>query len=138
MLNEAVEVLKKHPTIRIEVVGHQWWWEYIYESYDGRPLNFITANELHIPASDDTTTRPVYLTLKSADVCHSFWVPRLGGKLDAIPGRTNVLRLQADNPGVYRGQCAEFCGMHHATMQFTVEAHAPDDFTLWLEAQQND
>ena len=69
----------------VTVIGHQWWWEYVYESYDGRPLGFITANELHMPVSDGDIARPVYLTLKSADVCHSFWVPRLAGKVDLIP-----------------------------------------------------
>jgi len=112
--------------MRIEVIGHQWWWEVRYPD-----TNIVLSNEIHIPANT-----PIDIHLTTADVIHGFWVPRLGGKLDAIPGRTNVLRLQADNPGVYRGQCAEFCGMHHATMQFTVEAHAPENFTLWLEAQQ--
>ena len=78
----------------VTVIGHQWWWEYVYESYDGRTLGFVTANELHMPVSDDDTPRPVYLTLKSADVCHSYWVPRLGGKVDLIPGRVNSLMLQ--------------------------------------------
>ncbi len=108
--------------LRIEVTGHQWWWEIRY------PDSGITLrNEIHIPANT-----PVDIHLTTADVIHAFWVPRLGGKLDAIPGRTNILRLQADEPGVYRGQCAEFCGLHHAHMQFTVEAHAPQDFSAWL------
>lgn len=108
--------------LRIDVRGHQWWWEIHY------PDRGITLrNELHIPVNT-----PVDIHLTTADVIHAFWVPRLGGKLDAIPGRTNILRLQADQPGVYRGQCAEFCGLHHAHMQFTVEAHAPEDFSGWL------
>ena len=73
----------------VTVIGHQWWWEYVYESYDGRSLGFVTANELHMPVSDGDIARPVYLTLKSADVCHSYWVPRLAGKVDLIPGRVN-------------------------------------------------
>lgn len=109
--------------LRIEVTGHQWWWEIRY------PNSGITLkNALHIPAG-----RPVDVYLTSADVIHSFWVPRLAGKLDAIPGRTNVLRLEADEAGVYRGQCAEFCGLHHAHMQFTVQAHAIADFDNWIE-----
>ena len=87
----------------VTVIGHQWWWEYVYESYDGRQLGFITANELHVPASDGDTARPVYLTLKSADVCHSFWVPRLGGKIDLIPGRINSLWFETQEPGLYLG-----------------------------------
>ncbi len=78
----------------VTVIGHQWWWEYIYDKYDGQDLGIITANELHIPAGEDGVPRPVYLTLKSADVCHSFWVPRLAGKTDLIPGRTNHLWFQ--------------------------------------------
>lgn len=109
--------------LRIDVTGHQWWWEIRY------PDTGITLKDkLHIP-----TGIPVDVHITSADVIHSFWVPRLGGKLDAIPGRTNVLRIIADKPGVYRGQCAEFCGLHHAHMKFTVEAHSVENFTTWLE-----
>ena len=111
----------------IEVTGHQWWWEVRY------PDTGITLrNELHIPVG-----QPVNIHLTTADVIHAFWVPRLGGKLDAIPGRTNVLRLQADRPGSYRGQCAEFCGMNHAHMQFTVEAHPTEAFDQWLETYRD-
>lgn len=106
------------PPLRIEVTGHMWWWEVHYPDHDVE-----LRNVLHIPAG-----KPVDLHLTSADVIHSFWVPRLGGKLDMIPGRTNVLRLQADAPGSYRGQCAEFCGIGHAHMQFEVQAHEPDGF----------
>jgi len=113
---------------RIEVTGHQWWWEVHYPD-----TGIQLQNEIHMPAGV-----PVDLHLRSNDVIHSFWVPRLGGKLDMIPGRTNVLRLEADEPGIYRGQCAEFCGLNHAFMQFTLEAHAPDDFQTWYEeAQRN-
>ena len=114
--------------LRIDVTGHQWWWEVHYPDTGVR-----LEDELHIPAGV-----PVDLHLTSADVIHSFWVPRLGGKLDMIPGRTNVLRLQADEPGTYRGQCAEFCGLMHARMNFTVEAHAPDAFEAWLEDARPD
>jgi cytochrome c oxidase subunit 2 len=110
--------------LRIEVTGHQWWWQVEYPQ-QGVELR----NELHIPAG-----QPVDLHLTSNDVIHSFWVPRLGGKLDMLPGRTNVLRLQAHEPGIYHGQCAEFCGTGHAHMQFTVHAHAPADFAAWLES----
>jgi cytochrome c oxidase subunit 2 len=121
--------------VRVTVVGHQWWWEYRYESYDGRELGFVTANELHIPVGDPDTPRPVYLTLLSADVCHSFWVPRLGGKTDLIPGRTNDMWLQTDTPGVYHGQCAEYCGTQHANMLIRVVAESPEDFERWLAAE---
>src|SRR5262245_14769407 len=82
------------PALFVTVVGHQWWWEYQYDTYDGKRLDFIAANELHVPASEAGVDRPVYLKLKSADVCHSFWVPRLAGKTDLIPGRVNSLWFQ--------------------------------------------
>ena len=89
-----------------------------------------TANQIHIP-----TGRPVYLALSSTDVIHSFWVPQLGGKMDMLPGRTQHLLLSADRPGVYRGQCAEFCGEQHAQMALHVVAEPPDTFAAWLAAQ---
>ena len=114
--------------LRIDVTGHQWWWQV---QYPGQGIEL--RDELHIPAG-----QPVDLHLTSNDVIHSFWVPRLGGKLDMLPGRTNVLRLTADEPGTYHGQCAEFCGTAHAHMKFTVHAHAADDFAAWLEGAGND
>jgi len=110
--------------LRIDVTGHRWWWEV---SYPGR--NIALRDEIHIPAG-----KPVDLHLTSADVVHSFWVPRLGGKLDMLPGRSHVLRLEADEPGVFHGQCAEFCGLHHAHMKFTVTAYAGEEFDAWLKA----
>ncbi len=114
------------------MIGHQWWWEYVYESYDGKKLGFITANELHIPASESGVARPVYLALKSADVCHSFWVPRLAGKVNLIPGHTNSLWFQTERTGLYLGQCAEFCGTQHANMLLRVVVDSPGDFDRWL------
>lgn len=109
--------------LRIEVTARQWQWDVRY------PASGIeTVDTLHIPAGV-----PVDVHLRSADVIHSFWVPQLAGKLDAIPGRTNVLRLQADAPGVYRGQCLEYCGLEHAHMQFTVEAHTQEEFNRRME-----
>jgi cytochrome c oxidase subunit 2 len=118
------------------VIGHQWWWEYIYEKYDGQDLGFVTANELHIPAGEGGVPRPVYLTLKSADVCHSFWVPRLAGKTDLIPGRTNSLWFQTSQQGLFLGQCAEYCGTQHAHMLLRVNVDSPADFRRWLDNQQ--
>lgn len=110
-------------TVRIQVTGHQWWWEVSYPDHD-----IQLRDEVHIPAGV-----PVDIHIRSEDVIHSFWVPRLGGKLDAMPGRDNVMRLQADEPGTYRGVCAEFCGLGHAHMAFTLEAHEPEAFEAWLE-----
>jgi cytochrome c oxidase subunit 2 len=119
----------------VTVIGHQWWWEYIYDKYDGQDLSFVTANELHVPAGEDGVPRPVYLTLKSADVCHSFWVPRLAGKTDLIPGRTNQMWFQTDQPGLFLGQCAEYCGTQHAHMLLRVNVDAREEFQNWLENQ---
>lgn len=121
--------------LNVTVVGRQWWWEYRYQSYDGRKLTFITANELHIPASDSEHTRPTRLLLESADVVHSFWIPRLEGKVDLIPGRTNELWLQTDATGLFLGQCAEYCGTQHAHMLLRVVVDTPEDFNSWLAAQ---
>jgi cytochrome c oxidase subunit 2 len=123
-------------TLFVTVVGRQWWWEYNYDHYNGRPLGFTTANELHIPAGEGGADRPVFLILKSADVCHSFWVPRLGGKTDLIPGRTNSMTFQTDKPGLYLGQCAEYCGTQHANMLLRVYVDSPADFEKWLENQR--
>jgi cytochrome c oxidase subunit II len=117
--------------MRIRVTGEMWWWRVTY--LDGDQALFETANEIRIPAG-----RPVTIELTSADVIHSFWVPRLAAKLDMIPGRTNVLRLQADRPGVYRGQCTEFCGSAHALMAFEVVALDAADFEVWRAAQTSE
>src|SRR4051812_23880521 len=119
----------------VTVTGRQWWWEFTYDQYNGRKFAFTTANELHIPASEDGKPRPVYLTLKSADVCHSFWVPRLAGKTDLIPGRTNLMWFQTDKPGLFVGQCAEYCGSQHANMLIRVIVDSPRDFDRWLEGE---
>lgn len=116
--------------LHVNVTAHQFWWEYTYEQ-GGEEL--VTANELHIPVG-----QPVMLTLESDDVIHSFWVPRLAGKQDVVPGRQNTLWLDANEPGTYRGQCAEFCGAGHAYMRFRVIASEPGDFEQWLEEQAQD
>jgi cytochrome c oxidase subunit 2 len=115
------------PDLRVHVGAEQFWWRFAYELPDGSRVE--TANEIHLPLG---TTEFV---ITSPDVIHSFWIPALGGKLDAIPGRTNVLRLTATRPGVYRGVCAEFCGLSHALMAFPAIVHAPDDFAGWLAAE---
>lgn len=116
--------------LRIDVVGEQWWWRVTYLDGDGAPI-VETANEIRIPVG-----RPVEFVLKSADVIHSFWVPKLGGKRDMIPGRVNRLTLAADTPGVFRGQCAEYCGGPHTLMAFEVVALPPEDFDRWLSAER--
>lgn len=108
--------------MRVRVTGEMWWWRVAYLDPQGR-TTMLDANELHIPVGE-----PVVLELESADVVHSFWVPRLSGKLDMVPGRRNLMRIQADEPGIYGGQCAEYCGGPHALMGFVVVAHPRADF----------
>jgi len=119
----------------VTVVGRQWWWEYRYDTYDGRSLGFITANELHVPAGSEAVARRVYLDLQSADVCHSYWVPRLAGKTDLIPGQTNRMWFQTRELGTFYGQCAEYCGTQHAGMLLRVVVDSPEDFERWLKLQ---
>lgn len=120
----------------VTVVGRQWWWEFTYESFDGEKLGFTTANELHIPVAENGVPRPVYLTLKSADVCHSFWVPKLAGKTDLIPGHPNQMWFTTDRPGLFYGQCAEYCGTQHANMLIRVHAEPVEEFEQWLKHER--
>jgi cytochrome c oxidase subunit 2 len=122
----AVAAPSSQADLTLEVVGHQWWWEVRYPD-----LNISTANEIHIPSG-----QTILLHLSSVDVIHSFWVPRLAGKTDVLPGQTNTTWLQASAPGDYRGECAEYCGIQHANMAFVVTADAPDQFQAWVQAQQ--
>ncbi|TFZ07564.1 c-type cytochrome [Ramlibacter henchirensis] len=116
---------------RIQVTGELWWWRVRYLGPDGATL-LETANELRIP-----TGEPVDVELVSNDVIHSFWVPSLAGKVDMLPGSTNRLRLRARGPGVFRGQCAEYCGLQHAKMALHVIAHAPAEHAAWMEANRS-
>jgi len=115
--------------LSIDLTGHQWWWEVRYSDVDASNI-FTTANEIHIPVGV-----PVVFTLHGGDVIHSFWVPNLAGKKDLIPGKVNVIWLQADKPGVYRGQCAEYCGLQHAKMALWVIAEPPEQFNAWRQDQ---
>jgi cytochrome c oxidase subunit II len=114
--------------LQIEVTAHQWYWDFRYpDAPDG--IAAESRHVVHIPAE-----REIHFHITSGDVIHSFWVPRLAGKIDAIPGHVNVLRLQADVPGIYAGVCAEYCGVGHAPMTFTVEAHAPEAYEAAIRA----
>ena len=124
---DASEVLS------INVVGHQWWWEYEYPEQEAVETAFVTANELVIP-----TGQEVELRLTSADVIHSFWPPKLAGKVDTVPGRTNYMKISADTPGDYSGQCAEYCGLSHANMRLRVIALEPGEFEEWVENQMEE
>ena len=115
--------------LRVEVVGERWWWRVNYLDDEGAG-RLTTANEIRIP-----TGRPIEFVLKTTDVIHSFWVPSLAGKLDMIPGHDNVYRFSADRPGIYRGQCAEYCGAQHALMAFYVVAMEQGAFEAWYAGQ---
>jgi cytochrome c oxidase subunit 2 len=121
----ATSAPKGRAALTVLVIGHQWFWEVRYPGTDA-----VTANEIHIPARTS-----VRLEVRTADVIHSFWVPELNRKIDLIPGRTNAILLRADRPGVYRGQCAEFCGLQHANMAFEVVADPPARFRSWLDRE---
>jgi cytochrome c oxidase subunit 2 len=114
--------------LQIKVIGRRWWWEV---QYPGQDLQITTANEIHIPVGVT-----VQITLQTADVIHSFWVPELHGKMDLIPTRINNMTLKANDVGVYRGQCAEFCGLQHAHMGFMVIVESRADFDKWVSAQK--
>lgn len=121
-----VPTIAPREALAIEVVGHQWWWEVRYPEQ-----GVTTANEIHIPVG-----RPIAFQLTSADVIHSFWVPPLGGKLDALPEDVTTLVLEAGEPGEYRGECAEFCGLQHAKMGLLVVAEPEARFASWVAGRQ--
>jgi len=118
------------PALRVEIVGEQFWWRVNYLT-DAGHVDVATANEIHLPAG-----RSVEFRLRTADVIHSFWMPNLAGKIDLIPGRVTTLSLRPDRPGVWRGQCAEYCGAQHANMAFLVVVETPEGFDAWLAAQR--
>jgi len=132
MLSVLAEVADppKEPALTVTVTAYDWWWKVDYG--DG-PGHFATANELHIPVGV-----PVLVVLKSADVIHAFWVPELSGKTQTIPGTVNRQWIQADRPGIFRGQCTQYCGVQHAHMAFEVYAQSQADYNRWYAAQQHD
>jgi len=125
------DVPKPADALDVTVIGHQFWWEYRYPK-----LGIVTANELHIPVNDPKHPTPTYLTMSSADTDHSFWVPRLAGKMDLIPNRVNTMWVDPEAPGLYLGQCAQYCGTQHAKMLIRVYADTPAQFAAWVAHQQ--
>src|ERR1700733_7716374 len=122
---------KPKSALDVTVVGHQFWWEFNYPK-----LGIRAVNELHVPLSNPQTPTPTYLTLLSADVIHSFWVPQLSGKQDLLPNKVNELWIDPQHPGIYVGQCAQFCGVQHAKMLLRVYVDTPEDFAAWVKNQQ--
>lgn len=128
----STEHAPKPPSaLDVTVIGHQFWWEFRYPK-----LGITTANELHILVSDPRHSTPTYLTMSSADTNHSFWVPRLSGKMDVIPNRINVMWVDPTIAGLYLGQCAQYCGTQHAKMLLRVYADTPAEFATWVAHQQ--
>jgi cytochrome c oxidase subunit 2 len=117
--------------LEITVVGNQWWWEIRYPK-----LGIVTANELHVPVSDAGRPTPTFITIQSVDVAHSFWIPQLAGKMDAIPNKTNRIWIEPLRVGTYVGQCAEYCGLQHSLMLLVVVVHPKDEFQAWVASQQ--
>lgn len=125
-LHVTLALRRPEDGVTVRVTGYQWWWDIRYTD-----LDIVTANEIYIPAGE-----PVLLELAAADVVHSFWVPNLHGKMDAVPGNVNKFWIRAEAPGNWRGQCAEFCGRQHALMAFEVVALPREEFDEWVEARR--
>jgi cytochrome c oxidase subunit 2 len=119
-------------TLEVTAIGHQFWWEFQYPQQ-----GFITANELHVPVGSGPHGAPTRIKLLSADTDHSFWVPKLAGKTDLIPNRTNEMWIEPHETGVYVGQCAQYCGTQHAKMLLRVIVESPEEFEKWAAAQKN-
>jgi cytochrome c oxidase subunit II len=117
--------------VKVRVIGHQWWWQVEYPDY-----GVISANEVHMPVSTDRSNA-TYLELESMDVIHSFWVPQLAGKTDLIPNRINYIWMDPQEPGIYLGNCAEYCGTQHANMLLRVIAQPQEEFRQWITSQQH-
>jgi cytochrome c oxidase subunit 2 len=131
VLFSVQDAKKPASAVDVTVVGHQFWWEFHYPQY-----NVVTANELHVPVSTAKEPRPTFMKLTSADVMHSFWVPQLAGKTDLLPNRVNEMWIDPQKPGVYVGQCAQFCGVQHAKMLLRIYVDTPEQFQQWIAQQQ--
>jgi cytochrome c oxidase subunit II len=131
VIHAVQDAPKPATALDITVIGHQYWWEYRYPA-----LGIVTANELHIPASDPANPRPAFLTLLSADTDHSFWIPRLSGKTDLIPNHVNEMWMDPQHAGIFLGQCAQYCGTQHAKMLLRVSVDSAEDFDAWVRAQK--
>ncbi len=129
LTGNRVEAVHAKNALTIQINGHQWWWEVTYQNPEAY-LTLITANEIHVPVGET-----VDIITTSSDVIHSFWLPSVTGKRDLLPGHSSAFSFEIDSPGVYRGQCAEFCGLQHANMGFSVTAESATDFANWQQQQ---
>ena len=132
VIQEVQNAPRPESALDVQVIGHQWWWEIRYPK-----LGVLTANELHVPVSSPEKRLPTFIELQSADVAHSFWVPRLAGKTDLIPNRVNQMWMEPTRTGLFLGQCAEYCGTQHAKMLLRVYVHTPEDFDRWVNEQKS-
>jgi cytochrome c oxidase subunit II len=131
VIHELQDARKPAAAVDVQLIGHQWWWEIRYPK-----LGIVTANEMHVPVSKGLERTPTFLDLRSADVVHSFWVPRLTGKTDLIPNRINSTWIEPERTGLFLGQCAKYCGTQHAKMLLRVYVDTPEDFARWVKQQQ--
>jgi cytochrome c oxidase subunit 2 len=131
VIHSIQDAPKPAGAIEVIAIGHQFWWEFRYPT-----LGVVTANELHVPASNPANSTPTFLTLLSADTDHSFWVPQLAGKTDLIPNRSNHIWIDPQETGVYLGQCAQYCGTQHAKMLLRVYVDSPQQFDEWVREQK--
>jgi cytochrome c oxidase subunit II len=131
VIQEVQDARAPASAVDVQVVGHQWWWEIRYPK-----LGIVTANELHVPVSQGGVRRPSFLDLRSVDVVHSFWVPRLMGKIDLVPNKINSMWIEPERPGLFLGQCGTYCGTQHAKMLLRVYADMPPDFDRWVQQQK--
>lgn len=131
VIQEVQNARKPANALDVQVIGHQWWWEIRYPK-----LGIVTANELHVPVSQRGERMPTFLELRSADVVHSFWVPRLAGKTDLIPNKVNSMWIEPERTGLFLGQCAKYCGTEHAKMLLRVYVETREDFDRWVKEQK--
>jgi cytochrome c oxidase subunit 2 len=131
VIQEVQDARKPASALDVQVIGHQFWWEIRYPK-----LGIVTANELHVPVSQGRERLPAFLDLRSADVVHSFWVPRLMGKIDLVPNKVNSMWIEPERPGLFLGQCGTYCGTQHAKMLLRVYAETREDFGRWVQQQK--
>jgi cytochrome c oxidase subunit II len=131
IIHEIQDAPKPWDALDVQVIGHQFWWEFRYPKF-----GVVTANELHVPLSLGGHRIPTFLDLRSADVVHSFWVPRLAGKTELVPNKTNTMWMEPERTGLYLGQCAKYCGTQHSWMLLRVYVDTPDEFFRWIEHEQ--
>jgi len=131
VIHEIQDARKPASAVDVQIVGRQWWWEIRYPK-----LGIVTANELHVPVSQGRERLPTFMDLRAADVVHSFWVPRLMGKIDLVPNKANSMWIEPERTGLFLGQCGTYCGTQHAKMLLRVYVHTREDFDRWVAHQQ--